>query len=95
MSYRRSGTGDETLKKEMPMGVVIAILVVVVAALGWFGWSRMNRTGLTREQEEKFLKPLDLKPGGQMPAPPTPSGTLGLPPGAPGGAGVPMPPSPR
>ena len=83
------------MKKELPIGVVIAIIVVVVAAIGWFGWTRMSGPRLSKEEQDKFLKPIQMGPGGTLPAPPPPGGGAGMPGLAPGGSGVPAPPPPR
>jgi hypothetical protein len=80
------------VKKELPTGVVIAIIVVVVALVGWFGWTRISGPRLSKEEQDKFLKPLTLGPGATMPAPPKPQGGPMLP--GPGGGAMPAPPQP-
>lgn len=83
------------MKKSIPPAVAIPIIVIVVLLVGWFMYSKTMGTGLTKAEEEKFLKPLQLGPGQQLPAPPRPGGQPGLPGPGPGGAGIPMPPPPR
>ena len=81
------------MNKELPTGVIVAIVVVVLVVIGWFGWTRMSGPKLSKADEERFLKPVTLGPGTNMPAPPPPSGGPGL--VAPAGGGAPMPPAPR
>ncbi len=81
------------MKKEIPTGVVVAVIIVVLALVGWFGWTRVSGQRLSKADEEKFLKPVTLGPGTSLPAPPPPPGGPGL--VAPGGGGVAVPPSPH
>lgn len=75
------------------VGIILVIVVVVIAVV--FGFKKMNSSGLTKDQEEKFLTPLKLpEKGAQAPnlTPPAPAGQPGLPAGGPGT--MPVPPSP-
>ncbi len=83
------------MKKSVPPAVAAAVVIVAVILIGWFLYRRTMGSGLSTAEEEKYLKPLQLGPGQQMPAPPRPGGQLGLPGPGPGGAGMPMPPPPR
>jgi len=82
------------LKKTISPAAAAVIIVVVVVLIAIFGYSRMNRSGLSKAEEEKYLKPLQLGPGSQLPAPPQPAARPGLPGPGPGGANMPMPPPP-
>lgn len=95
LSGRITWEGVKPLKKGISPAVAVVIIVVVVALVGWWGYSRMSGPGLSKDQQDRFLKPLELKGGGQLPAPPQPGGNLGIPGPGPGGGNVPMPPPPR
>jgi hypothetical protein len=56
------------VKQRIPPAVAVLIVVVVVAVIGWFGWSRSSGPRMSRAEEEKWFKPLDM-PKGQTATP--------------------------
>jgi len=83
------------VKQNVPPAVAVVVVVIVAILVGWFMYSRSAGSGLSKADEEKYLKPLQMAPGQQAPSPPSsPTQPLTLQHG-PGGAFVPAPPSPR
>jgi len=74
------------VKRSIPTPVAVIIVVVVVAVVAWFGWSRSSGSGMSKADEDKWFKPLEM-PKGQV-ATPKSGG-----PGAGVQAGPPMNPS--
>ncbi len=84
------------MKQNVNPVVAVIAAIVVFAIVGFFMWQRSTSTGLSKDQEEKFLKPLVLGgPGQQQKSvvpPPPPSGAGG--PLLLGPGGMTAPPSP-
>lgn len=80
------------MQKSVNPVVAIILVVVVVAIVAVFGFKKMNSSGLTKEQEDKFLTPLKMPGGGSGTpnlTPPARSDQPGLPMG---GGSLPAPP---
>ncbi|MCX6358788.1 MAG: hypothetical protein NT029_03195 [Armatimonadetes bacterium] len=69
------------MKQSVNPVVAVIAAIVVFAIVGFFMWQRSTSTGLSKDQEEKFLKPLVLGgPGQQQKSvvpPPPPNGAGG------------------